>query len=86
MIQNSKITWAIGGLVIGLVAFFFFYDLGQFPIFQWDEARYANNSIEVLTLGNWFNFTMDGLVDTWNFKPPLVLWLQAGIDANIRDQ
>ena len=70
-------TGMIGAVLIGLVGLFFFYDLGRFPIFQWDEARYVNNSLEVLTLGNWFHFTMDGAVDTWNFKPPLVLWLQA---------
>ena len=67
----------IGAVLIGLVGLFFFHDLGRFPIFQWDEARYVNNSIEVPTLGNWFHFTMDGAIDTWNFKPPLVLWLQA---------
>ncbi len=75
--HRFKSTWIIGGLLMGLLSLFFFYDLGAFPVFQWDEARYVNNSIEVLTLGHWFNFTMDGAVDTWNFKPPLVLWLQA---------
>ena len=75
--QISKSLWLLGGLVFAFVIFLFFRDLGRFPIFQWDEARYANNSIEVLTLGNWFHFTMDGHIDTWNFKPPLVLWIQA---------
>lgn len=70
--------WGYGALSISFIALLFFLDLGEFPIFQWDEARYVNNSVEVLTLGNWFNFTMDGAVDVWNFKPPLVLWLQAG--------
>lgn len=67
-----------GGLLsISLVSVLFAKNLGDFPIFQWDEARYVNNSLEILSLGNWFHFTMDGTIDTWNFKPPLVLWLQA---------
>jgi 4-amino-4-deoxy-L-arabinose transferase-like glycosyltransferase len=60
-----------------LAAVPFFYDLGAFPIFQWDEARYVNNALEMRATGDPWIVRMDGAVDTWNFKPPLVLWLQA---------
>ncbi|HNL40546.1 MAG TPA: hypothetical protein PKH43_15450, partial [Saprospiraceae bacterium] len=69
--------WIAGIAVALLAAYPFFHDLGKFPVFQWDEARYANNSVEIVQNGHWLDFRMDGEIDRWNFKPPLVLWLQA---------
>lgn len=75
--KNETIFTKVAGIVLLLfAALFFCYDLGRFPIFQWDEARYVNNSVEILRNGHWLDFRMDGAIDTWNFKPPLVLWLQ----------
>lgn len=70
-------TLLTGLLLLAACSIPFFYDLDKFPIFQWDEARYANNSLEMYLHGDYLNVRMGGAVDTWNFKPPLVLWLQA---------
>ncbi len=77
MNRNVALVWILGALLAMAGAFVFFHDLGQFPIFQWDEARYANNSVEMLLDGHWLNYRFNGEIDQWNFKPPLVLWLQA---------
>lgn len=76
MKNETIFTWAAGAALLFFAALFFCYDLGKFPILQWDEARYVNNSVEILQNGHWLDFRMDGQIDTWNFKPPLVLWLQ----------
>ncbi len=76
MKNETTFTWASGAALLFLAALFFCNDLGKFPILQWDEARYVNNSVEILRNGHWLDFRMDGQIDTWNFKPPLVLWLQ----------
>ena len=75
--RNIWLPWIAGIAVALLAAYPFFHDLGKFPVFQWDEARYANNSVEIVQNGHWLDFRMDGEIDRWNFKPPLVLWLQA---------
>lgn len=69
-------TLFTGLLLLAVCSFPFLYGLGQFPIFQWDEARYANNSLEIYLYGDFLNVRIEGEIDTWNFKPPLVLWLQ----------
>ena len=75
--KNETIFTPIAGAALLIFsAIFFCYDLGKFPILQWDEARYVNNSVEMMQHGHWLDFRMDGEIDTWNFKPPLVLWLQ----------
>lgn len=76
MKNETTFTWAAGVALLLFAALFFCNDLGKFPILQWDEARYVNNSVEILRNGHWLDFRMDGQIDTWNFKPPLVLWLQ----------
>ncbi len=76
--RNIWLPWVTGIAVALLAAYPFFHDLGKFPIFQWDEARYANNSVEIVQNGHWLDYRMDGEIDHWNFKPPLVLWIQAG--------
>lgn len=76
MKHETIFPWAAGTFLLIFSAVFFCYDLGKFPILQWDEARYVNNSVEILQHGHWLDFRMDGEIDTWNFKPPLVLWLQ----------
>lgn len=46
-------------------------------VYIWDEAIYANNSLEMATNGHWLVYTRDGLADHYNSKPPLAIWLQA---------
>lgn len=77
LIRNVSGPILIGVLLSIATGFVCLYDLDQFPVFQWDEARYVNNSVEIAQNGHWLDYRMDGEIDHWNFKPPLVLWLQA---------
>ena len=50
-----------------------FYLLGTAPIYIWDEAVYANASLDIARGGSWWIPTDE----MYNTKPPLVLWFQA---------
>jgi 4-amino-4-deoxy-L-arabinose transferase-like glycosyltransferase len=63
-------------LAVGLFAFF--YRLGELPLAPWDEARLANNALEMAHNGHWLVTTFDGQVDTYNTKPPFLIWLMSG--------
>jgi 4-amino-4-deoxy-L-arabinose transferase-like glycosyltransferase len=54
-----------------------FYKLGADPIFIWDEAIYANNALDMALSTDPIVLRMDGEVNLYNVKPPLVIWLQA---------
>lgn len=43
---------------------------------QWDEARNAINTQEMLQNGQWLVRYFEGKPDTWELKPPLLIWLQ----------
>lgn len=60
---------------IAMVGAVLFYKLGGTPIAIWDEARLANNAIEMANSGLSLVTTYDGLIDHWNTKPPLMIWL-----------
>jgi 4-amino-4-deoxy-L-arabinose transferase-like glycosyltransferase len=59
---------------LGLLA-----DLGGLSLRQWDEARMAVSALEMTRSGNYLVATFGGVPDLWNTKPPLLLWLQAGL-------
>jgi len=63
--------------VLAFGAFAFFYRLGELPLAPWDEARLANNALEMAQNGHWLVTTFDGNVDTYNTKPPFLIWLMA---------
>lgn len=46
-------------------------------IYLWDEAIYANNSLEMVKNKNYFVYTKNDRIEHHNTKPPLVLWLQS---------
>lgn len=54
-----------------------FYRLGDLPIQVWDEARLANNALEMSRTGLSLVTTYDGEPDHWNTKPPLLIWAMA---------
>lgn len=59
-----------------MLAFSFFVNLPALPIRVFDEARNANNALEVYLHHNWLVPSYDGLPDMWNTKPPLLIWSQ----------
>ena len=69
-----------GGPLLGFVAAFgLLVDLAGLSLRQWDEARLAVSAIEMVKSGNWWVTTFGFKPDLWNTKPPLMIWLQAGL-------
>lgn len=73
MFQNKKagLTWLSGYLLIWIFAF---WRLGAQPLNEWDEARHGQNALEMLRNGDLINYFYRGQHDTWNAKPPLLIW------------
>ncbi len=63
---------------MALAAFMLFGWLGTGDVSEWDEARNGANAWEMLRRGDPVNLWYAGAPDTWNAKPPLVIWLIAG--------
>jgi len=63
--------WFIGSIILS--ASVLFYHLGMMPLQVWDEARLADNALEMATNGLSLITTYDGSPDHWNTKPPLVM-------------
>lgn len=59
------------------VAFVCFYNLDFFVIRSFDEGRNAVNAFEMyLNPKSFFYTTYEKNIDTWNTKPPLLIWTQ----------
>ena len=71
--------WYIAAIVPFIVVML--YRLGDAPLEIWDEARLANNAIEMARNGFSLITTYEGVPDHWNTKPPLLIWAMA---ASIR--
>ncbi len=63
-------------IVVLLIALPIFSHLDDLPLIQWDEARLANNALEMYHNGNPIVTFYNGKPDMWNTKPPLMIWLQ----------
>lgn len=66
-------------IVISVFSFYpLFHNLGKFQIRMWDEACYANNSLDMLlNHQNILVVEKQGVPDLYNTKPPFGIWLQA---------
>lgn len=64
-------------LLLPLVVFPLYYELGRNPVQLWDESRMAVNAAEMARDGHWLVPHFGGQPDHWNTKPPLVIWLEA---------
>lgn len=64
-------------LVISIAAFMSFFRLGSESVNEWDEARNGVNAMEMIGNGDYLNLFFAGEPDTWNNKPPLVIWMIA---------
>ncbi len=56
-----------------------FGHLTTLPIRLWDESRVALNAFEMYSNGNLLVAHYNGEPDMWNTKPPLLVWIQAGL-------
>lgn len=78
-VNRKSLFSAVIIIIITVLSYFpVFNNLGKFQIRMWDEASYANNSIDMLlTNQNIFVVEKQGKPDLYNTKPPFVIWLQA---------
>ena len=72
----DRLDWRWLSAVSIIAAIIAFYRLGDPPIFWWDEARVAINSLEMLRHPGLI-VTFHNQPDLWNTKPPLAIWLNA---------
>lgn len=72
-----KKNFLITIFLIILSSILIFNNLGSFAIQDWDEARHAENALEILKTNNWIVTNYGGQEDLWNLKPPLGAWLIA---------
>jgi len=77
LVKSIDIKIYIFFIVACLCVFPLFNDLGKRPIEMWDEARYANNAIDMYQHPNLFVVSYEGVPETYISKPPLVIWLEA---------
>lgn len=65
-------------LLIVIIACYFplCYRIDALPINQWDEARNAVHTVEMLQNHKYLVRTYQGVAETWEPKPPLLVWLQ----------
>lgn len=63
-------------LCMGIIflAFVCFYNLGEFPIADWDEARHGVSAYEMIKNKEYIINTYNYQNDYWNLKPPLSFW------------
>lgn len=57
----------------------FFHHLGEFTVRIWDESRNGVSALEMTKSKNWLVPTYLGIPDMWSVKPPLYIWLVAGM-------
>jgi 4-amino-4-deoxy-L-arabinose transferase-like glycosyltransferase len=76
-IWGMKYLYAFLGFVFLLaVAFPALYEIGEVAIYNWDEGRNAMNAYEMYHNGNYIVRTIHGQPETYETKPPMLVWLQ----------
>ncbi|MFH0893898.1 MAG: glycosyltransferase family 39 protein [Bacteroidota bacterium] len=61
-------------VVLIILTFFLFRNLGTNSLQAWDESRYAINALEMNERGDYINYYYAGQPDQWIGKPPLYMW------------
>lgn len=75
--MNSFINKYMKFILLAIIIYFpLFSHLGTIPLRFWDESRLAMNAYEMYKNGFSIVTYYDGMPDTWNTKPPLLIWLQ----------
>lgn len=57
--------------ILFLLSFACFFNLGNMPIYDWDEARHGVNAFEMLKQNNFIANFYQGEIDYYNLKPPI---------------
>lgn len=75
---KSPRFFSISTVILLIICYFpVFHHLDYLPLQLWDESRLAVNALEMSENGELFTTHFDGEPDTWNTKPPFLIWLQA---------
>ncbi|MGB0166506.1 MAG: ArnT family glycosyltransferase, partial [Luteibaculum sp.] len=61
-------------LILSFIGISFFFGIGQFHLFDWDEINFAECAREMIVSGEYTKVQMD-FRPFWE-KPPLFFWLQ----------
>lgn len=76
MKKNLLINTVLGSILVVIIYFMAFHNLGYLSIRDWDESRLACNAFEMIQTCNPIVTYFDGNPEMWNTKPPLMIWLQ----------
>jgi 4-amino-4-deoxy-L-arabinose transferase-like glycosyltransferase len=60
--------------IIIIVTLLSIWKIGQHNLQEWDEARNGVNAFEMLHNKDFVNYYYNNEPDTWNAKPPLMIW------------
>lgn len=72
----ARTYWICMAVLLILASIPLFMRLDALPLFIYDEARLANNALEMARNGDWLVTHYNGEPDLWNTKPPLTIWVQ----------
>ncbi len=75
LLKNKRFIFELA-FVLSLCFFPLCYRINTLPLRQWDESRNAVNAIEMLRNHHYLVRYFDGQPETWEVKPPLLVWLQ----------
>jgi|AntRauTorckE5430_2_1112549.scaffolds.fasta_scaffold00736_6 4-amino-4-deoxy-L-arabinose transferase-like glycosyltransferase len=74
--KKAILEWLFVGVIMVLLSVPLWLKVDQLPIRLWDEAQNAVNALEVSQTHNWLVRTYDYQPDTFDCKPPLLIWFQ----------
>ncbi len=73
--MNLK-PWVGFLVLIAIISLPIFAHLDELSVQKWDEARQAENALEMKMNGNYLVTYFNGHTESYNTKPPLLIWLQ----------
>jgi len=74
--MNRLLKFFFVAIALVIISFPLVYKIKYRPIQMWDESRNAVNAIEMLKSENYLVRTFKNKYDSWETKPPLLIWLQ----------
>jgi len=69
-------------VIVAVAAVNLFLGLGHESVGEWDESLYATTAWEMTRSGSLIATTFDGVLDYYNTKPPLNVWLIGSADGH----
>lgn len=74
-IKNELIYKVLLVLLLLILTFILFYNLGEFKVNDWDESRHGVSAYEMLKNKQYIVNTYNYNNDYWNLKPPISFWM-----------